>query len=262
MLGFLSQDALSTIKMSVPFLCGHWTHKRSLKKRWHLSIYTLSALFCISLILSFQLCGDTENFSNPPADVHNLFQGQVEVHTIRYCNVPLPRGGLISQPLWVCFLWREAAIHRRSWSIIPGTLSFSLLQDSSHFAEHQVQKLQCRSSWPPPHIPLYIFDVFSLLGARELCGEISARVHKKQNSWGVQYLFSSFYSEMSCLDLPTVCCSDKNQSDYNLSFCVVFDLLWMRIFSFRDNCSTKRLINATNSDLCWYFWICIFDFSF
>lgn len=46
-----------------------------------------------------QLCGDTENFSNPPADVHNLFQGQVEVHTVRYCNVPLPRGGLISQPL-------------------------------------------------------------------------------------------------------------------------------------------------------------------
>lgn len=38
-----------------------------------------------------QLCGDNEYVSNLPADVQNLFQGKVEVHSVKYCNVPLSR---------------------------------------------------------------------------------------------------------------------------------------------------------------------------
>lgn len=115
-----------------------------------------------------------------------FFRWQVGVHTVKYRNVPLPQVVLLHS-LCVCFLWREAAIHRRSWSIIPRTLSFSLLQDSSHFAKHQVQKLQCRRSWPPLHIPLYIFDVFSLLSTRELCGEIHL------SPWEAEFLRSPIF---------------------------------------------------------------------
>lgn len=122
-----------------------------------------------------QLCGDTKNVCNPPADVHNLFQGKVEGHTVMSVPPP-PSDGLASQPLRLFFCGGRGA----SWSIIPRRLSFSLLQDSSHFAKHQVQKLQCRCSRPPLHIPLYIFDMFSLFSTRELCGRISACVMRSR----------------------------------------------------------------------------------
>lgn len=183
------------------------------KKCRHFSIYTIcfvlylipSSPYCIKDfdVSYLQLCGDT------PADVHHLFQGQVEVHTVKYCIVPLPRVVLLHS-LRVCFLWREGQLSPERFHLVHCRIL--------HFAKHQVQKLQCRRSWPPLHIPLYIFDVFALFSYVVK----SACVHEKQNSWGVQYLFWSFYYEMSCLDLPGSCVAISGFAflipHFNLSF--------------------------------------------